>query len=308
MISGFLGSGKTTLLNRLLQDPRMDSTAVLINELGEVGIDNLIVDQFDDDIVLLESGCVCCSVRDDLTASLLKLHHRGELGQIPPFEQAVLETTGIADLPSILQLLMSDKPVCERYRLGSVVTVVDACFGPANLRDIPEASRQVVMADRLVMSKTDLADDAGQAALRDSLRALNPGAPCFQSADVTPEQLFSHMPDHSDKPKLPHVHHDARFATFQVAWDHAVEWSAIETWIEGLLSARGDDVYRIKGLINVTRESRPTVFQSVQHSVYAPSYLTAWPGGKPYNELTFITQHFSRRAALASLRPFVSAV
>ncbi len=305
IITGFLGSGKTTLLNRLLQDPRMDATAVLINELGDVGVDNLIVDEFDDEIVLLESGCVCCSVRDDLTASLLNLHSRSESGDIPSFDQAVLETTGIADPATILQLLMSDASVCERYRIGSVVTVVDACHGPENLHDIPEAARQVLMADRLVISKTDLVDTDRQRRLNEELKALNPIAPRFLSAEATPQQLFADVPRDRTRPDEADVHHDKRFATFQVSWDNAVDWSTIEAWIEGLLSARGDDIYRIKGLINVSGEARPTVFQSVQHSVYAPSYLSVWPEGRPRNDLTFIVQNFSKRAALASLRPFV---
>ena len=305
IITGFLGSGKTTLLNRLLRDPRMAATAVLINELGDIGIDNLIVDEFNDDIVLLESGCVCCSVRDDLTASLLNLFSASEQGEIPHFDQAVLETTGIADPASILQLLMSDKSVCERYRIGAVVAVVDACYGPENLEDIPEASRQVAMADRLVISKTDLVSEARERLVQKELEEINPIAPRYRSAEATPQQLFTGAPTHDVNSDLAGTLHGERFVTFQLGWDEAVDWSAIECWIEGLLSARGDDIYRIKGLVNIAGEDRPTVLQSVQHSVYAPSHLSTWPGGEPHTELTFIARHFSRKAALASLRPFV---
>lgn len=305
IITGFLGSGKTTLLNRLLRDPQMEATAVLINELGDVGIDHLIVDEFDDDIVLLESGCVCCSVRDDLTASLLNLHDRGARGEIPEFKQAVLETTGIADPASILQVLMADEDVCSRYGIGSVITVADAVFGAENLDAIPEASAQVLMADWLVVSKTDLASGEQERRLRRKLREISATAPFLQSADATPEQLFSASASDIPRPEMAPAKHKERFQTFQLAWDDAVEWSAIENWIEGLLSARGDDIFRIKGILSIEGESQPTVFQSVQHSVYAPTRLTEWPGGKPHSDLTFITQHFSRTAALASLRPFL---
>lgn len=305
IITGFLGSGKTTLLNRLLQHVDMARTAVLINELGEVGIDNLIVEQFDDDVVLLESGCVCCSVRDDLSASLLDLHTRSERGDIPEFDRAVLETTGIADPAAILQLLMADRDVCERYRYSTVVTVVDALYGPDNLHGLPEVSRQVLMADRLVLAKRDLVDTEAEQALRDRLSKLNPLAPCFDSDTVTPATLFSTDVANEVRTPVAATDHGNRFSTFHIGWQQAVDWAAIEAWAEGLLAARGEDIYRIKGLLNLKGESRPAVFQSVQHSVYARDYLKSWPQGSPHTDLVFITQDFTKRAALASLQPFV---
>ena len=305
IITGFLGSGKTTLLNRLLQREDMARTAVLINELGEVGIDNLIVEQFDDDVVLLESGCVCCSVRDDLSVSLLDLHTRSQRGAIPEFDRAVLETTGIADPAAILQLLMADRDVCERYRYSSVITVVDALYGPDNLRALPEVSRQILMADRLVLAKQDLVDTAAALALRAKLAELNPLAPCFDNNTVTPAELFATDVANDVRVPVAATDHGNRFTTFHIGWQQAVDWTAIETWAEGLLAARGDDIYRIKGILNLTDEPRPTVFQSVQHSVYARDYLEAWPNGTPRNDLVFIVQNFTRPAALASLEPFV---
>ena len=305
IITGFLGSGKTTILNRLLRQPDMESTAVLVNELGEVGVDNLIVDRLDDEIVLLESGCVCCSVRDDLTTALLNLYSCAERGDIPAYSQAVLETTGIADPGEILQLLMTDADVTARYRIASVNTVVDACFAAENLDEIPEAVRQVMLADRLLISKSDLVDDLAISSLRSRLAALNPGAPFVLSDELQPSQLIAPPADRLLPPAAQNSGHGHRYATFQVGWPGSVEWSAIATWIEGLLSARGDDIWRIKGLLNVRGEPRPIVFQSVQHAVYAPARLAEWPRGGPRSELTFITRHFSRPAALASLRPFV---
>jgi len=305
VITGFLGSGKTTLLNRLLRDPDMASTAVLINELGTVGVDHLIVDQFDDDIVLLESGCICCDIRDDLSLSLLDLYGRCERGEIPPFDQALLETTGIADPAAILQLLMADELIVARYEFGTVATVVDACFGLDNLRTVDEALRQVQFADRLIVSKADLVDEPKLALVRQALEELNPTADIIDSREATPGRLFAGDVLHKPFAGPRNPGHSEHFNTFQVRWDKAVDWADIEIWIEGLLSARGEDIWRVKGLMQVSDSPRPLVFQSVQHSVYAPTHLAEWPDDTRQTDLTFITRGFSREAALASLRPFV---
>ena len=343
IITGFLGSGKTTLLNRLLRHPEMGATAVLVNEFGDVGVDNriasftlplgatinmdgtaimqgvatvfisqaygvdnLIVDQLDEDVVLLESGCVCCDVRDDLTASLLSLHHRSARGDLPPFEQVVLETTGIADPAAILQLLMADALVCAHFRIANVITVVDACFATNNLVDVPEAPRQVLLADRLVIAKSDLVGEAAVTALRAQLASLNPAATIVTSEQASPATLLASETTHRPPLSLPALtDHGQRYSTFQIGWPQPVEWSRIAIWIEGLLGARGSDIWRIKGLLNLAGDTRPTILHSVQHSVYAPERLDAWPAPGPRTELTFITQHFSRKAARASLRPYV---
>ncbi len=305
IITGFLGSGKTTLLNRLLKHPDMAATAVLINELGEVGIDHLIVDEFDDDIVLLESGCVCCSVRDDLTASLLSLYERSRRGEIPPFESAVLETTGIADPGAVLQLLMADADICRRYRFATVATVVDACYASDNLAEIPEARRQVLLADRLLVSKVDQVEDGRYERLRTMLQGLNPEAPCFVASQVTPEQLFAQAASRSTVPPAESVSHGRRFGAFHVGWTAPADLDAVVGWAEGLLSARGDDLFRIKAVLNVRGEDRPVLLQTVQHSAYPPERLSAWPDGAPRSDVVMIAQNFSAQAARASLAPFV---
>ncbi|MEO0996647.1 MAG: GTP-binding protein [Pseudomonadota bacterium] len=305
IITGFLGSGKTTLLNRLLRHPAMTATAVIINELGEVGIDHLIVDEFDDDIVLLESGCVCCTVRDDLTTSLLGLYERSRRGEIPPFESAVLETTGIADPGAILQLLMADTDICRRYRFATVATVVDACHASDNLAQIPEARRQVLLADRLLLSKLDQVDDGRRDRLRETLQRLNPQAPCFVASRVTPDQLFPQTAMRPPVMAAESVTHGGRFGAFHVGWTAPVDLDAVVTWAEGLLSARGDDLFRIKAVLNVTGDDRPVLLQTVQHSAYPPQHLSAWPAAAPRSDVVMIAQNFSARAARASLEPFV---
>jgi len=305
ILTGFLGSGKTTLLNRLLRDPDMATTAVLVNELGDVGIDNLIVDRVDEDIVLLESGCVCCSVRDDLTSSLLALSARAERHEIPAFDHAVLETTGIADPGAILQLLMGDELICSHYRPGNVVTVVDACYALQNFDEIPEVTQQVLLADKLVLSKTDLVDGDRLRILRARLEGLNSMSPVYYSSDVSPADLFRTALELKPRKPIDVLRHANRYATFHIGWQEAVSWPAIETWIEGLLSARGQDLFRIKGIMNIKGEECPVVFQAVQHSVYKPSHLQSWPGGAPRTDLVFIAKNFTEEAALNSLKPFI---
>ena len=183
LLTGFLGSGKTSMLKRLLALPDLAGTAVLINEFGEVGLDHLLVEEVDEQVVLLKSGCVCCSIRGDLRDGLERLHGRMESGEVPPFERVVIETTGLADPVPIVAGFTADPALRWHFRLGNVVTVVDAVNGAANLERFPEAMKQVALADRLVVSKTDLADPG---ALLQRLRSLNPGASVHLSTDSAP--------------------------------------------------------------------------------------------------------------------------
>ena len=183
LLTGFLGSGKTSMLKRLLALPDLAGTAVLINEFGEVGLDHLLVEEVDEQVVLLKSGCVCCSIRGDLRDGLERLHGRMESGEVPPFERVVIETTGLADPVPIVAGFTADPALRWHFRLGNVVTVVDAVNGAANLERFPEAMKQVALADRLVVSKTDLADPGP---LLQRLRSLNPGASVHLSTDSAP--------------------------------------------------------------------------------------------------------------------------
>ncbi|HEY8383378.1 MAG TPA: GTP-binding protein [Microvirga sp.] len=190
ILTGFLGAGKTTLLNRLLQDEAMRDTVVIINEFGEIGLDHLLVETVDEGLVLLSAGCLCCSVRGDLIATLEDLLRKRDNGRIPPFRRVVIETTGLADPAPILHAVLYHPYLSMRYALQGVVTMVDAVNGAATLDAHPEALRQAAVADRIVLTKTDLASDA--TALEARLRALNPGAPIIPAVAgaVAPERLF----------------------------------------------------------------------------------------------------------------------
>ena len=193
VLTGFLGSGKTTLLNYLLQHPEIDETAVLINEFGEVGLDHLLVSELSDDVLLLSSGCICCTVQGELVDSLKSLYLRRLAGQVPNFKRVVIETTGLADPIPIITCLMKEPLFKYTYRLESLVTTVDALYGEKQLDDHPEAVKQAAVADRIIITKSDLAEQSAIESLSSRLKTLNPGAEIISAVmgRVSPNQLFN---------------------------------------------------------------------------------------------------------------------
>ena len=319
LLTGFLGSGKTTLLNRILADPSMGDTAVLINEFGAIGLDHLLVAAVTDDVVLLESGCVCCSVGDDFGAALTTLLERRHLGDLPMFRRVILETSGIADPGPIEQRILTDPKLSAQFRVQGIVTVVDALLGERNIERYLECATQIAVADRLVLTKLDMATFAHRQALTGRLRQLNPSAQILLSAAVgpPPKDLFNeHLAtgrtefcsiehagnDHA----LPHSDalHTDRYSTFTIRWDDPMDWVDFEAWLEALLIARGENILRIKGLLLVRDDPYPVVVQGVQHCLYAPMHLPAWPKGGARTEIVFITRDFPRAAALLSFQQY----
>jgi len=310
ILTGFLGSGKTTVLNRCLTDPRFGDSAVLINEFGEVGLDHLLVKNIDEEVVVLESGCVCCSVRDDFTTALLGLSRRRNRSRTPKFRRVVLETTGIADPNAVHQVLITDSEVRKRYRYGGTITVVDGVFGLETLDQHIEAVLQVALADGLLISKTDLTTTDRIDSLKARLLALNPVIRLQRDQNDLSDLLewFEHnpRPEHDVKsfaaelntnsPEFAHC-----FRTFRITQSEPFAWEVLKEWLEVLLFARGGDIYRIKGWANIKGESLPVIVQSVQHALYPPQTLDAWPASDRCTELTFICRNFTRSAALCSL-------
>ncbi len=192
VLTGFLGSGKTTVLNRLLRDPAMARAMVIVNEFGEIGIDHELVESATDDMVLLQSGCLCCTVRSDLIETIQALLLKRERSEIPEFDKVVIETTGLADPAPILQALMTDPHVTNCLRLDGVIATVDAAAGEATLDRHMEAVKQVAVSDRLLLTKTDLVKQNKCRAIERRLRALNPAAPIIHTLDgkIDPERLF----------------------------------------------------------------------------------------------------------------------
>lgn len=326
VLTGFLGAGKTTLLNALLKHPEMAGTAVLINEFGEIGLDHLLVERLDGDTVLLNAGCLCCTIRGDLSRALDNLWDRILAGQV--VTRVVLETTGLADPVPILQTLMADAGLQRRFVLDGVVTLVDAVHGAATLDTQQEAQRQAAVADRIVLSKTDIAAPEAVAALRTRLRALNPVAPLLEvvAGAAEPAALLASGPyDPAARAPdvaawigatVPHHHHhhhdknrhDSRIQALCLTFDAPLPWEGVASWLEMLAMTRGASVLRIKGILDLVGEDRPVVVHGVQHLFHPPRRLDAWPQGTPrQSRLVFVLRDLDPEVVRQGLAAFMQA-
>jgi G3E family GTPase len=325
IVTGFLGSGKTTLLQRLLASPELAHTAVLVNELGEVGLDHLLLRHVDETTVVLPSGCVCCALRDDLTAAIRDLYSKREQGAIPRFDRLAIETTGLADPAPILFTLMAEPVLRHHFRVGHVVTTVDAVNGGGHLARHPESVKQVAVGDRVVLTKTDLTGRAPAEALRAACRRLNPTALIFDPAvePIGPDQLLTGDPaDHSgarqetrrwleaaaaaapETAAGPVSPHDRDIYAFSVTVDRPLDWTAFGLWLTMLLHAHGEDVLRVKGLLQVVGVPTPVVIHGVQHLVHPPVHLAGWPTADRGTRLVFIVRKLERQVIERSLAAF----
>ena len=311
VLTGFLGAGKTTLLNRLLKDPALSDTAVIINEYGDVAIDHLLVEQSSDGVIELSDGCLCCTVRGELVDTLADLVDRLQTGRIERLARIVIETTGLADPVPVLQSIMGHPALIHAFRLDGVITVVDAVNGSATLDAHVEAVKQVAVADRIVLTKVDLVDDAEWlVALKARITRINPGAeiravegaavakllqcglydPATKTADVRrwlgEAQAHDHHHhgehdhqhhDHDDHHHA-HGHHDARIGSFSLTHDGPLPFSTIEMFLDLLLSTQGDRLLRIKGIVELMEDqARPLVIHGVQKLLHPPARLPSWP-------------------------------
>ncbi|OEJ69032.1 CobW family GTP-binding protein [Magnetovibrio blakemorei] len=314
VLTGFLGSGKTTLLNHLLNDPDLGKVAVLINEFGDVSIDHLLVEKIDENTVLLESGCVCCSVRSDLVEAMRSLIAKRADGRVPAFERLIIETTGLADPAPIVHTLMSDPLIAGQYRLDGLVCMVDGLLGNATLDSQDEAVKQAAIADRIVISKCDLSHPADLKALQARLGDLNPGAPqiCAAHGQVAARALIeaglfdrnfiAHAAHWLNDEKIKnHAHnhghnHDPGIRTFVLEADGPIDFMAFQDWLETLLATQGANVLRVKGLLNVKDVDRPIAIHGVQHVFHPPAALASWHGLDQRSRLVFITRNLSEQA------------
>ncbi len=294
LLTGFLGAGKTALLARLLRWPALTDTAVLINEFGEVGLDHLLVEPLQGEVALLRGGCVCCGIRGDLKAALIDLHDRRRRGRVPPFRRVVIETTGLADPGPAVATLVADPVLRHAFAVGAIVTVVDAVNGARTLDSHEEAVRQVACADRLILSKADLAEPGLAATLRARLAALNPLAPVTDlTLDDAPEAaLLTDDPTGSPSARrwlcaeIPAAAHGPVGAV--LIESGPVDWTRFGLWLGMLLNRHGARILRLKGLVAVEGVDTPVVIQGVQHLVHPPRHLPAWPDGAPRTRLVLI--------------------
>jgi G3E family GTPase len=333
ILTGFLGSGKTTLLNRALRDPAMANTAVVINEFGEVGLDHMLAARSDDTIMVLENGCLCCTVFGDLVTTLNNLYHAREANEIPRFDHVVIETSGMADPSPLIQAFLSDPTLAGLYRIGTVVATVDAVNGPGTLDNHIESVRQVALADHILITKLDMIDPAqvqdAEASLIARLRRLNPAAkisriddPAFDigkllraegldPADVKADarawlnaaayehaDAHHHDHDHAGDDRDDHDHHhlhDRDIASFCFIRETPIAREALRLLLDALQQNLGPNLLRVKGIVNVAEEpGRPAVIQGAQHLLHNLSWLERWPDSDHRSKIVFITQGFDR--------------
>jgi G3E family GTPase len=309
VLTGFLGSGKTTLLGKLLKSPAFGRTAVIINEFGEVGLDHDLIETSDESFVTLQTGCLCCSIRGDLVLTLADILRRRDEGTVTPFDRVVIETSGLADPAPILHAVMSDDALAERLTLSGVVTTVDAVHGVATLARQPESVKQVAVADRLVLTKTDLIEETPPA-LTERLAALNPAAPLLPASfgDVDPERLFDARiwdpsgklaeladEEHHDHGAHDRNRHDERIACFALIREEPIPAVALTLFLEVLAEHCGADLLRLKGIVAIAESpERPAVIHGVQHMFHAPGFLKRWPSDDRRSRLVFIARDLPR--------------
>lgn len=327
ILAGFLGSGKTTLLNRALRDPGLARTAVVINEFGEIGLDHLLVTASDDNIMVLENGCLCCTVFGDLVGTLNSLWHRREAGDIA-FDRVVIETSGLADPAPVMQAFLSEPTLAGLYRLATVIVTVDAVNGPATLDRHDESLRQVALADRILITKLDLVPEGERAAAAASLDArlkrINPaamisaiddpavdavallGAPGLDptESDAAATKWLNlaayehHDHDGHDHDRIHehhHHHHDSDIASFTFIREEPSSRYALQLLLNALEQNLGPNLLRVKGLVHVADEpDRPAIIQGAQHLLHNISWLDRWPDADRRTRLVFITQNIDR--------------
>jgi G3E family GTPase len=306
-VTGFLGSGKTTLIRALLDKPEGANTAVVVNEFGEIGIDNLLLRSSSDATVLLGNGCLCCNVRTDLQETLRELFADRARGVIPSFERVVIETSGLADPGPVLQTFATDRALGREFYLQALVAVVDAVGGEANLARMPEARKQIALADRIVVSKSDLASPAAAKRLVARVASLNPGPLGIAVAgEIEPSFLLD------DPPTLPSPacgggsgkgrqsfeldahEHTHGLCNFSLVFEEPLSWASFEQAMAVLTELRGPDLLRVKGLIAIKECRGPVVVHCVQHVSHPPVELEDWPDADRRSRLVFITRGLPR--------------
>jgi G3E family GTPase len=313
LITGFLGSGKTTLLQRMLLDPSLSDTAVLINEFGEIGLDHHLLERIDETMVMLQSGCVCCTIRGELSTAIKDLHSRRERGLLPPFRRLVIESTGLADPFPILSTVRSDPVLRHHFCLGPVITTVDAVNGAPQLDAQPESVKQVAVADHLVLTKTDLATAEVARDLTMRLRHINPGASLWRAAegDLDADALLSGEAHEvrspvncHDAPPDDHHRHADDISTLALSTDEPIDWTRFGVWLTMLLHRHGDALLRVKGILNIADAVTPVAVHAVQHLVHTPRHLDAWPDENRRSRLVFITRGLDPAVIERSFRAF----
>ena len=334
VLTGFLGSGKTTLLKTLLHHPEMAGAAIIVNEFGEVGIDDALIESATEETIMLPSGCICCAVRGDLVEALQRLYRQMQRDEIPAVSRVIVETSGLADPAPIAHTLMTEDDLFRIFQLDGIVATFDAELGPAQLASHFEPAKQISLADRIVLTKVDRVDEAQMTAAETAIRTLNRAAPIVRTimgnagpelivglAAFEPVAAKAHAEtwlasEHHPAAQTPHTHecHDAHcdhpdhhhdrdppehththgIQSFAVTFDEPLDGAKLSLTMELLRMTHGDKLLRIKGIMNIKNEPLPFVVHGVQHIFYPPTTLDAWPSDDRRSRLVFITKDLDR--------------
>ncbi|WP_218511913.1 GTP-binding protein [Variovorax sp. dw_308] len=322
-LTGFLGSGKTTALNALLRDGRLRDTAVIVNEFGEVGLDHLLISQADENVVLLDSGCICCTIGNGLVDTLETLYRHRLQARVPNFSRIVVETTGLADPVPMLKLVIADKFVAKHFAINGVLTTVDGVNGLEQILDHSEARNQVALASHVLLTKTDLCAPETVDVLKSSVRSLNATAAVSRSKEVAPgvvdlpHGVFDFIYANADSNNLLDLqlsgpdneepapirsgplgpfNHDARIDSHAYFWNESIPWEKYSMWLEKLRRIPPQDLLRVKGLLELGEYRKPYVIQGVQHVFAAPARLSSWPSTDHRSRLVVIARGVQKDA------------
>lgn len=312
IVTGFLGSGKTTLIKKLLTQTQNDSTIVLINELGEVGIDHLLVQTVADNTYLLANGCMCCSVLTDLKDSLLKLLQQRKQGNIPDFKRVIIETTGLANPAAILDTIHHDTHLKNQFYVQGLSTVVDAELGHLQADLHPEWLTQVVAAHQIILSKTDRVALSTRQLLSEKIQQVHPEVNLLSLDQVASiDDLFCR-----DLAQQQHISRPQFFLRTQQK-EHAMtqscvlecreklDWMVLGLWLNLLLKQYGENILRVKGILNLTEFDQPVLIHGVQHCLYPPEHLTQWPWEDHYSRIVMIVRHVDLEQIQKSFQIFM---
>jgi len=307
ILTGFLGSGKTTLLNHFLNNEKLQNTAVIVNEFGEVGIDHLLVRAKTDDLIMLAGGCLCCKIRGDLLDTLENFYKQRDNGEIPKFERVLIETSGLAAPAPILRTLLSDHFIREHFQIAQLISTVDSIYGFKHLKRHEESAQQIALANYLILTKTDIAKPKAISKLKERLKQLNPTAHIFESKmDLI--EIFENdkKEDFSDIQYIEH-HSNQDIQSFVIEYDQPIETKMIGQWIQQLSRLRGQDLLRIKGLVYTKENNQPLVIQGVQHVFQKPTFLEKWVFEPPKTQLVFITRRIPKQMIEKSFHAILNA-
>lgn len=318
LLTGFLGSGKTTLLSKLLNHPDMKDTAVVINELGEAGLDHILArtvesEHIADNTVLLESGCLCCTLTNEMADTLRDLFFKRALGAIPEFKRLVIETTGMADPGPIMGNLLNEPVINSTYRLDAVVVTIDSVYGLEQLEKHVEARKQAAVADVLLLTKTDLASKDEMKTLTEKLTALNPGATVHRisQGNIDPQAIINvglfdpstrkaqpqrwlrevKKPANGQRSRLFQHDHDNEISSFTVTLPKPLNWDQLEPVLQWLCVSFGENLLRMKGIIHAEDLPAPLAIHAVQRTFYPPALLTGWDEDEPISRVVLIGKY-----------------